>query len=85
MSNPEKTQRIQKRPGRAAHGLTAPTGSGSWTYSRYRATLRKNGRFFAIVTPDGSEVISRQAEKELLAALNRSPNEKTAESRVGKD
>jgi len=62
--------RAEQRRKRAS--WARPTGSDSWTYSRYRATLRKNGRFFAIVTPDGSEGLSRPAEKILLKALNKS-------------
>lgn len=42
-----------------------------WTYSRMRATLKKNGRAFAIVTPDGSNALSLEDEKTLLDLLNR--------------
>lgn len=42
-----------------------------WTYSQYRATLRKDGNFFAIVTPNGRDALSETAANELLALLNR--------------
>ena len=42
-----------------------------WTYSPYRAMLRKNGETFAIVTPDGRDSLSRSAAKELLSLLNK--------------
>jgi len=42
-----------------------------WTYSEYRATLRKNGKAFAIVTPDGKNALPIEASLELLALLNK--------------
>ena len=41
-----------------------------WSYSFYRATLRKDGKPFAVVTPDGRNALSHGAAAELLAALN---------------
>lgn len=54
----------------ALEALTHDPESDAWTYSRYRATLRKDGRFIAIVTPDGRNALSEDAEAELLHALN---------------
>jgi hypothetical protein len=42
----------------------------TWTYSPYRAMLRKDGKAFAIVTPDGRNALSKKQAKELLEALN---------------
>jgi hypothetical protein len=41
-----------------------------WTYSGYRATLKRNGKFFAIVTPNGSDALSERDREILLAKLN---------------
>lgn len=41
-----------------------------WTYSRYRATLKKDGKTFAIVTPDGRNALALADEERLLSALN---------------
>jgi hypothetical protein len=41
-----------------------------WTYSAYRATLKKDGKFFAFVTPDGRDCLGPVQIKELLNALN---------------
>lgn len=41
-----------------------------WTYNRYRATLLRDGKFFALVTPDGRDRLSDQDASDLLAELN---------------
>lgn len=41
-----------------------------WTYSEYSATLRKNGKAYAIVTPDGSNALELPKIQELLGLLN---------------
>lgn len=41
-----------------------------WTYSTYRATLKRDGETFAIVTPDGRNALKPAAIKVLLQALN---------------
>ena len=41
-----------------------------WEYSAYRATLKKDGEFFALMTPDGKNALSPEKAKELLDALN---------------
>lgn len=40
-------------------------------YSTYRATLRLNGKFFAVVSPDVRNSLSEEDAKKLLSALNR--------------
>jgi len=42
-----------------------------WTYSEYRATLYKNKKIFAIVTPDLKNSIDKKKIKELLVILNK--------------
>jgi hypothetical protein len=54
-------------------GLDETTCSDVWEYSEYRATLRLNGKFFALITPDGRNAISKADASQLLNALNR-PN-----------
>ena len=46
----------------------------TWEYSRYRATLKRNGRTFAIVTPDGRNALNPFDEFVLLKALNGGSN-----------
>ena len=41
-----------------------------WTYNNYRASLRRNGQPFAIVSPDGSSALNDADQKILLDALN---------------
>ncbi len=41
-----------------------------WTYSRYRALLRLNGKAWATVSPDGKNALSKADAEVLLAALN---------------
>lgn len=41
-----------------------------WTYSPYRATLKRGGKTFAIVTPDGTNALNKADQKTLLDALN---------------
>lgn len=48
-----------------------------WTYSQYRAALKKNGVIWAIVTPDGSNALPAHKAYELLCALN-APNDKVS-------
>lgn len=52
-----------------------------WTYSHYRAMLRRNGENFAIVTPDGQNDLDPEQVKILLDALNASP-ERAALERI---
>lgn len=46
------------------------TDTPVWSYSPYRAMLRKNGKAFAIVTPDGKNALPPKKAKELLEQLN---------------
>lgn len=48
-----------------------PKATDVWTYSSLRASLSKNGRFFAIVTPDGRNALSAVAAVELVETLTR--------------
>jgi hypothetical protein len=41
-----------------------------WSYSPYRALLRRNDKSFAIVTPDGSNALPEEKIAVLLRALN---------------
>lgn len=41
-----------------------------WTYSRYRALLRLDGKPWAIASPDGKKALSPADVEVLLAALN---------------
>jgi hypothetical protein len=65
-----------------ARSATANGGSlervvrATWEYSRYRATLKRNGRTFAIVTPDGKNALNPFDEFVLLKALNGGSNTK---------
>jgi len=45
-----------------------------WEYSQYRASLRRNGVAFALVTRDGKNSLNPKEQTILLAALNR-PND----------
>jgi hypothetical protein len=42
----------------------------TWTYSRYRAALKRDGKIFAIVTPNLSDGLSRDDAKLLVGLLN---------------
>lgn len=42
-----------------------------WTYNPYRASLSRNGKTFALVTPDGRNALSEADRAILLDALNR--------------
>lgn len=44
-----------------------------WTYSSYRATLRRYNKFFALVSDVGGRELSKSQQQELLSALNRKP------------
>jgi hypothetical protein len=52
----------------------------TWTYSSYRALLRRNGKAFAIVTPDGTNALSNTDAKVLLSALNGRPKRRKKEA-----
>ena len=41
----------------------------NWSYSQYRATLKRDGKFFALVTPNGSDALSPTDERILMDAL----------------
>lgn len=40
-----------------------------WEYSQYRASLKRNGKFFALVTPDGGNGLAHRDELALMTAL----------------
>lgn len=42
----------------------------NWTYSKHRATLKRDDEFFAIVTPDGRKSLSDERARELVDVLN---------------
>lgn len=44
-----------------------------WTYNSYRAMLYRNNVRFAIVTPDGSNALSKEDTALLLKTLNKRP------------
>lgn len=46
-----------------------------WDYSPYRATLRRNGEFFALVTHDGKNALPIHQVEVLLRALNDGPSQ----------
>jgi hypothetical protein len=56
-------------------GLDETACSDVWEYSQYRASLRRNGVTFALVTRDGKNSLNPKEQTILLAALNR-PNAK---------
>lgn len=62
-----KLQLIRKNDPDAGKRDIAPV----WTYNPYRATLLKNGKTFAIVTPDGKNELDAGTVDELLKALNK--------------
>ena len=49
-----------------------------WTYSPYRAMLRKDGEHFAIVTPDGRNALTPEDAKLLVDRLNDTEHLRTA-------
>lgn len=51
----------------------------TWEYSHYRASLRRNGKPFAIVTPDGKNALNPFDTFVLLKALNGGSNDKLSE------
>lgn len=53
-----------------------PKVEDCWTYTSYNATLKKNGHFFAIVTPDGSNALLPQDAVELVETLQLGSNKK---------
>ena len=42
-----------------------------WSYSFYRATLRLNGKPFAICSPDGNHALTVEDAEKLIKGLNR--------------
>lgn len=65
---------------------TPPTESGKpvaaatacsprWSYSSYRASLKLDGKTFALVTPDGRNALKEEDAKTLLDALNSAEND----------
>lgn len=44
---------------------------GLWTYSSYRATLRKDGQFFAVVSPNGNDALHPNDAVRLIETLQR--------------
>jgi hypothetical protein len=44
--------------------------TAEWEYNPYRAALTRNGKFFAMVTPDGRNALSAEDAVTLLHALN---------------
>ena len=53
----------------SVHGLVGHAAP-EWTYSSYRATLYRNGKRFALVTPDARIALTEDDANTLLAALN---------------
>lgn len=49
--------------------LQADPAKKGWSYSRYRATLCLDGQPFAIVSPNGLDALSIEAEKTLMGLL----------------
>lgn len=41
-----------------------------WTYNKYRATLVRHGKTFALVTPNGKDALSPAQAQEMLSDLN---------------
>lgn len=50
--------------------VAAKAKKPKWEYSRYRATLKRDGVTFAIVTPDGRNALKPADVRTLLDALN---------------
>jgi hypothetical protein len=57
----------------AGHVAAGSSGSDLWEYNTYRASLRLNGKPFAILTPDGRNALDTKSITKLLNTLNR-PN-----------
>lgn len=55
-----------------------PAAPDYWTYSGYNARLKKNGHFFAIVSPDGKNSLSPEAAVELVETLTRGSTKQPA-------
>ena len=76
----ERIERAMQRADRVLFPERYPQNNDSadmWTYSKYRASLRRNGHPFAIVTPDGKNALNENDIEIILAALNGNPpNEK---------
>lgn len=41
-----------------------------WSYSAYRASLRRDGKLFAIVSPDGVNELPKEQADKLVKSLN---------------
>ena len=61
-----------------------PKSKATWEYSRYRATLKRNGEFFALVTPDGNNALTEADSETLLEALNAQDKLKTLRAKRDK-
>jgi len=51
-------------------GPRYPTSTTEWEYSQYRASLRRNGETFALMTRDGKNSLNAKEQATLLEALN---------------
>lgn len=51
---------------------TPPSCSDVWEYSHYRATLKCNNEFFAFVTLNAHDALTKDQAAVLINALNRS-------------
>lgn len=60
----------KRRKGGWIKGIAESARQERWTYSFYRATLKRDGQSFAIVTPDGRNALSKRKADELLRILN---------------
>ena len=54
----------------APEPAAAPAAPPEWTYNSYRASLVRNGEFFSILTPNGTDALPKERVDILLAALN---------------
>lgn len=70
----EELQTQERLEGTPPAGSLPASGSDVWEYSQYRASLRRNGATFALVTRDGKNALNPDEQTTLLAALNR-PND----------
>lgn len=64
-----KGRKLDKALGTAP--VAQPVSSSLWMYDSYRATLRCDGEFFALVSEgDGKNALSKDKIEKLLSALN---------------
>ena len=54
----------------APEPVAAPAAPPEWIYNSYRASLIRNGEFFSILTPNGTDALPKERVDILLAALN---------------